>query len=165
MRPSQRNSKPQRQGTEQHRPASPCAERSHSTITLAPGPTITTTIAPAVRKTRLYRIPATATPTARRARRRASNTRVRQPRTLRAAGVVRTAAVGALGVGGAAVGDALGAPFLADEEGQGLAVLGEVGGEAVRADAGVGQVAGGAVVAVGGAGRGLEADAVGSGRC
>lgn len=42
------------------------------------------------------------------------------------------------GISDSAVGDALGAPFLADEEGEGLGVLGDVWGETVFADAGVG---------------------------
>ena len=37
-----------------------------------------------------------------------------------------------------AVGDAFIAPFCADEVGQGLTVFGDVGGDAVGADAGVG---------------------------
>lgn len=49
------------------------------------------------------------------------------------------ATVGLTGVvAGGAVGDALGAPFLADEEREGLGELGDVGGLAVGADAGVG---------------------------
>lgn len=66
------------------------------------------------------------------------------------------------GVVAAAVGDALVAPFLADEEGERLAVFGDVGALAVGADAGVGQAAGVAGVGVGcgGGGGGLEADAV-----
>ena len=56
---------------------------------------------------------------------------------------------------------ALDAPFLADVVGEGLAVLGQVGGEAVGADAGVGEGGGFAVVLVGDAGGGLEADSDG----
>ncbi len=48
------------------------------------------------------------------------------------------AAVGLAEVVAVAVGDALVAPFLAEEEREGLGVLGDVGGEAVAADAGVG---------------------------
>ena len=52
--------------------------------------------------------------------------------------MVGTAAVGA-GVIAVAVGYTLVAPFLADVEGKRLRVLGNVGGDAVFADAGVGQ--------------------------
>lgn len=49
-------------------------------------------------------------------------------------------ALGATGVVAVAVVDALIAPRLADEEGEGLRVLGNVGGDAVFANAGVGQL-------------------------
>lgn len=61
---------------------------------------------------------------------------------------------------GATVGDALAAPFGADEVGQGQGVFGEVGRDAVGADAGVGQ--GCSVAAIGyglvGVGGGLQTD-------
>jgi len=60
-----------------------------------------------------------------------------------------------------AVGDALVRPFLADVVGECLRVLGDVGGEAVGADAGVGEGGGvaGVGLRVGGVGRGgLGAD-------
>jgi hypothetical protein len=59
-----------------------------------------------------------------------------------------------------AVGDALVAPFLADVEGEGLGVFGDVGGEAVGADAGVGE--GGGVAGVGGGVEGLGGDGLGA---
>lgn len=64
------------------------------------------------------------------------------------------------GVVAVAVGDALSAPFLADVVGQGLGVFGDVGADAVVADAAVGEGVGGAVVGGdgGGVGCGLEAD-------
>ena len=68
------------------------------------------------------------------------------------------AVAGAVAVG-AAVGDALVAPLLTDVEGEGLGVLGDVGAEAVTADAGEGELVRVAVVAEGGGGvGGLEAD-------
>lgn len=79
---------------------------------------------------------------------------------LGAAGVL-FAAVGGAGIVGAAGGHALVAPFLADEEGEGLGVLGDVGAQAVGAFAVVGQVVRVTVVGcggVGGFGGGLEAD-------
>lgn len=54
------------------------------------------------------------------------------------AGVVCAAVVRAVVVG-AAGGDALVAPFLADEEGESLGEFGEIGGDAVGADALVGE--------------------------
>jgi len=73
------------------------------------------------------------------------------------------AAVGGAGGVGAAVGGALVAPLLADVEGHGLGVLGDVGRVAVGADAAVGQGGGVAGVAIrcGAVGFGLEADAGG----
>jgi len=53
--------------------------------------------------------------------------------------VVSTAGVGA-GVVAVAAGDTLVAPLLADVEGKGLRVFGDVGGDAVFANARVGQV-------------------------
>lgn len=75
------------------------------------------------------------------------------------------AAVGGAGVVAAARRHALVAPFLADEEGEGLRVLGHVGAEAVAAFAVVGQIGGVAVVRVGGGGfgGGLQADELGWG--
>lgn len=89
-------------------------------------------------------------------------------RVLGAARVVG-AAGGGTGVVAAAVADTLGAPFLAEEEGEGLRVHGDVGRDAVGADAVVGQGVGVTVVGVG-CGRvagGLEADewAFGDLRC
>lgn len=76
--------------------------------------------------------------------------------------MIRAAAALALVVA-VAVGHALGAPFLADVEGQRLAVLGDVGAQAVGADAGVGECGGVAGVCErrGGVAGGLETDAVG----
>ena len=80
-------------------------------------------------------------------------------RVLGAARVVLATGADASGVG-AAVAGALVAPFLADEEGQGLGVFGDVGALAVGAHAAVGQVDGVARVAfgLGAGGRGVEAD-------
>ena len=70
---------------------------------------------------------------------------------------------GRAGVVAGAAGHALVAPLLADEEGQCLGVLGDVGAEAVAALAGVVKSVGiaGVVVCCGGLGRRLQADQLG----
>lgn len=151
---SQPQSKPQRQSTHQHRPAR-TRHPSSSAITLPIPPVAPSTAATALsRKPGVHHIVAATGLT----RRRARGARIHSHRALRTTGVLTPTIARAAGVA-AAVADALVAPFLADEEGQGLAVLGEVRGQAVGADAGVGQGAGGAVVVFGDARCGLQADA------
>lgn len=89
------------------------------------------------------------TTTARRARTR-ERAGVLSRRVLRAARVLRSAVALAFGVT-VAVGDALRAPFGADAVGERVAVLGDVGRNAVLADASVGEDVGVAIVGGGGA--------------
>lgn len=129
-RPSslQQDSKPKRQRrTQQGRPTATAHLHHNSSPILLP-------LLPC--KPRMHNLPPT-----RRSARPSTRTRRRNihpDRALRATGVLLAAVALALRVRGAAVERALVRPLLADEEGEGLAVLGQVGGAAVGADAGVG---------------------------
>lgn len=90
------------------------------------------------RKTRMHHhTPTTPSRTTRHGA-RTSRRHVRPDRTLRTTRMLLPTVAHAQRIAGPAVGRALVRPFLADEEGERLAVLGQIGGEAVGADTGVG---------------------------